>query len=757
MSDYDFSTLNDKDFEILAVDLLSAEFGTNIERFKAGKDGGVDGRFFSNTTKENIIQCKHFLKSGVSKLITTLKDTEYEKVKKLNPKSYFVVTSVPLSIHNKTKIYDIFKDYMENSSQVLGQEDLNNLLKKHPSVEQHHYKLWFSSTNVLQQLLSRGTYTSSYYKLEEIRENIKKFVIVENYKKALEKLKTMHVVIISGIPGIGKTTLAENLVLYYKNKGYEFFSIENSINEIESVYNYEKKQIFYFDDFLGSTFLEAIEGNSDARILSFIHRVSKDENKRFILTSRTNILKRGKFLSTKFSEKNIDQNEFELRVEDLTRFEKAKILYNHMYFTGLSSEMIEELYADERYKIIIDHPNFNPRIIDFITNKNNFINVSPNKYWDQVFESLENPEQIWGKVFENNQIDEFSIDVVVAIVLNGGNIAENELINFVNRLNENRYRNNVKYTFNYVVKNLCGSLLNKNVDGMHSFYTLFNPSIADYVERVYFSNFGYVRDLIIILDNLNSLNYLFSMKKNNLLSVNAFNLICCAVVDFELSKKSPLESLSFVRKFNALNKNYSFDGNLKQYLVGKDRYFFDLSEDDIFVEQFDIINYMITEKLWHLSYQENISYLEKFDSLLAEMDFYELMRVSQFIFNVGMQEKELIVQKIKEIIVKYCSENIHQWVVDDDILHDVVEDYQYDKDLLIEYLNKILQDFKLNFHKHDYEKIFDQIDVDSIISANQEAFAESSYHEDEAYERFREDRLIFGDIIDQIDELFDRS
>lgn len=53
--------------------------------------------------------------------------------------------------------------------------------------------------------------------------------------------------------------------------------------------------------------LEAIDGNNDAKILSFIYRISKDQNKKFILTSRTNILNRGKFLSTKFSDKNIDQ------------------------------------------------------------------------------------------------------------------------------------------------------------------------------------------------------------------------------------------------------------------------------------------------------------------------------------------------------------------------------------------------------------------------------------------------------------------
>ena len=63
----------------------------------------------------------------------------------------------------------------------------------------------------------------------------------------------------------------------------------------------------------------------------------------------------------------------------------------------------------------------------------------------------------------------------------------------------------------------------------------------------------------------------------------------------------------------------------------------------------------------------------------------------------------------------------------------------------------------LNFSEQDYEKIFEEIDVHSIISTNQEAFAESSYHEDEAYAKFKEDQLIFGDMVDPIEELFDRN
>ena len=213
----------------------------------------------------------------------------------------------------------------------------------------------------------------------------------------------------------------------------------------------------------------------------------------------------------------------------------------------------------------------------------------------------------------------------------------------------------------------------------------------------------------------------------------------------------------FVRKFQILKKYRYFDESFKQYLIGKDRCFFDLSEDDIFVEQFDIVNYMVVEKIWNLNYQENISYLEKFEVLLDDMDFYELIRISKFISNVGIHENEIIVQKIKVIIVKYCSEGIHQWVVDDDVLNDVVEDYQYDEGIVVQYVNETLANFSLNFSEQDYEKIFEEIDVHSIISTNQEAFAESSYHEDEAYAKFKEDQLIFGDMVDPIEELFDRN
>ena len=416
MSDYDFSTLNDKDFEELVVDLLSAEFGNRIERFKSGKDGGVDGRFFSIDGKEEIIQCKHWIKSGISALIQSLSKTELAKVHKLKPQKYFLITSLSLSRDNKITIKNIFKDYIKIDNQILGKEDLNDLLKKHSNVERNHYKLWISSTTVLETIFHADIIGTSRYKLDEINSKSIKYVITENHIEAINILEENGSLIISGLPGIGKTTLADQICRSYLAQGFEFYYIEDSISSIEKVYKEEKSQIFYFDDFLGSNYLEAIANKEDSKISAFIRRVEKNKNKRFILTSRTNILNQGKRLSSAFYDQNINRNEYELIIGSLKSIDKAKILYNHIFFSNLAEDFIDELYIDERYKEIINHKNYNPRVISFITDSQRLIEIEKDGYWSYILSTLEDPAQIWENVFDR-QTDEISKDIMVTVVL----------------------------------------------------------------------------------------------------------------------------------------------------------------------------------------------------------------------------------------------------------------------------------------------------------------------------------------------------
>ena len=64
--------LNDKEFESLSIDLISKDKDKRFERFKAGKDSGIDGRFYHDDGSQEIVQCKHYLKTGFKGLITSL-------------------------------------------------------------------------------------------------------------------------------------------------------------------------------------------------------------------------------------------------------------------------------------------------------------------------------------------------------------------------------------------------------------------------------------------------------------------------------------------------------------------------------------------------------------------------------------------------------------------------------------------------------------------------------------------------------------
>jgi hypothetical protein len=97
MPKYDLSKLNDKEFESLGCDIISIITGNRVERFKPGKDSGVDGRFFSTSGGESVIQCKHWYKSGLASLNRHLKNYELVKVRRIKPKCYYLVTSVALS------------------------------------------------------------------------------------------------------------------------------------------------------------------------------------------------------------------------------------------------------------------------------------------------------------------------------------------------------------------------------------------------------------------------------------------------------------------------------------------------------------------------------------------------------------------------------------------------------------------------------------------------------------------------------------
>jgi hypothetical protein len=89
---YDFTTLSPDDFENLAADLLSRDWGVRLESFKPGKDTGIDLRNtrVSCATETTVVQCKRYAPHKFADLHRAM-ENEKRKLDVLKPERYVLV------------------------------------------------------------------------------------------------------------------------------------------------------------------------------------------------------------------------------------------------------------------------------------------------------------------------------------------------------------------------------------------------------------------------------------------------------------------------------------------------------------------------------------------------------------------------------------------------------------------------------------------------------------------------------------------
>ncbi len=751
---YDFSQLNDKEFENLAIDLLSSHFNVRFERFKPGKDKGVDGRFFSNDEQEDILQCKHYLKSGYKSLISKLKSEEVKKVIKLQPNKYIFITSIPLSRDNKKEIRKIFTPYIHLDNDIFGQEDLNDLLSINPKIEEKNFKLWISSTTVFNRIINNAIKGRSEFEIEQIKIKSKKYVHTTNHDEAINILNKNNVLIISGEPGIGKTILAENLCLYYLSKDYEFIDIEESLSEAESVYKRGEKQLFYFDDFLGSNYFEAIENKKDSHIMKFIARVKSDKTKIFILTTRTNILNSGIVHSSVFSVNKIRNNEFLLTIEKINEFDKAKILYNHIWFSNLSEDYIDEIYKEKRYKKIINHKNFNPRLIEFITDSDR-ITIQALDYWNYINSTLENPKDIWSDCFKI-QNNAFVRNLVILTVFNGSNILEEELrlaYDEIINLEDIKNISNTEKDFNLINQLAVKSFLNRNKTEKEKSYSLFNPSIADFILNEYKNDIKKLTNVFKALYSVNSIEQLISLEKSNIISSDAaFNI---------------LEEM--------FNYAFEIDKNYDYLLYISDLFKNDKKKKDKIIFLLNkILN--IPDELKEFSKLLNLLVIFKSDLIIKNfgfllhtiqsryLDINEINSLTSFLDNYEIKDQNIL-NEIKEEIEIYIHDLSNDIATDMDLSdyidyytdHDGSEDINVHEDAIKENIREELVNYIGDFDSTliselniDIYDITSQVNIDDAV----DAYFKSIQYEPDDYEGYGGGSYGYDNAID---DLFDRS
>ena len=484
MPGYDLKQLSSRDFEDLTRDLLQAEWGVSLETFRTGRDGGIDLRHISAENGTTVVQCKHFAGSGYSNLLSHLSNSETAKVKSLKPSRYLLVTSVGLSPSNKDAIQQLFRPFIQSPNDVIGANDIDGLLQRHPEVVKSNFKLWLTSTEVLERILHNAEIVQTEFEVERVTRKLPLFVQNAAFPRAQNILNDSNVLVVSGAPGIGKTTLAEILLYTHLEQGYEPVVIQNDIREGKNRFNSKRRQVFYFDDFLGQTFLgeDRFPGgmNSDASLVDFVAMTMATGQSRFILTTREHLLQGAYIASERLRHSALLDHRCLLALGDYSKGQRARILYNHLYFSDLSRDYKKEILRDDFFLEIVGHKHFNPRLIEWLASSSRLRDISSIEYKSHIRKILDNPQEIWSHAF-NYQISLAARNILLVLYSNGASCELRDMETIWNSLNIHTAR---KYNSSVDPRDYSRAL--KELDNAFVSYQkghaeFLNPSVRDMI------------------------------------------------------------------------------------------------------------------------------------------------------------------------------------------------------------------------------------------------------------------------------------
>lgn len=664
MHNYNFENLNPLEFEGLINDLLSIFFKSIIERFKPGKDQGIDGRFFQTNDKFCIIQSKHYLTSGIKGLLTGLKN-ELPKINLIKPNRYILATSVPLSPKDKSKILSILSPHIKRSDDILGQGEINKLISDYPDIERNHYKLWITSTTVLCRIIHSATYAVSKQVLDDAIESNKNYAITSAHINARNILDKYNVIVITGDPGVGKTTLAEQLCLELVVNDYELLAI-NSIDEAYRVHDTRNKQVFYFDDFLGKNFLETLRRNEDSQIMRFISYIHKAKQSKFILTSRTNILDQGYIVGQNFSTHNLSKDEFILDIGKYTPHEKARILYSFMWKSRLKLDYMQEIINDGTYEKIINHKNYNPRILEFITSSDITKLTVPTDYPKYIEARLDNPKEVWENPYAV-QLDDLGRALVDLVVLSGGSIEEDKLSNAFYKYTQDAVyclNSTISREFELVSRSLSRSFIKRSIiarSDNKAVYAPFNPSVSDYIIDKYLRNKNKFAEMILYYDNDEGLEILEKLWLSHKEFVNSVSSTIVETLNENLFSKS----FMFISRITNLLSNDIF---AKTFIKVSFEYIFQKisnCSDAFDLQQIEFVDKYLALGEYHADHLRNL-----LDAVLKNIYSYTILEYfSNFILSFDFSEHvhdplaeafhaKLLVLWGEDVSYEFANENI---------------------------------------------------------------------------------------------------
>lgn len=493
-------------FEEFANKIVSIQYAKKIYSFSQGPDGGIDGMDDSKSPSI-IVQSKRYQLRTSSSTLRDVVLSEIKKVKQLasqngwNQFQYVVVTSGTLTPAAKKMIRDAAGTMMSSDANILTELELSEL-----AIEDKYDKVFreyqLIPGNMLvqlrnQKLESLDIETSGTFSDFDVAYIAQTQALELAYRTLIEK----RLVLVTGNAGVGKSTTCQLLAMMFNSRKDGSFSIiSRGIDNVQSVVdlyaeNFRDKAnnlVVLFDDFLGRNTVEATDTqiSSILKLMAISHAY---ENLYVILNSRSQILKdagiRNMLLENYTSKLESGDQNVIIDLDKLSDVEKAKILRFNIQrvFDQLDdenrstlSQMYDDLRVSKRYRDIIHHRNFNPRLIEQVSHEWQLVGKSQS-YFKFIIRALNTPQKIYDELFDQLNDDE---KYYLVLLFSFGDIRHDPVRREVLKNAFDALSLNLTVDSRQTVDRLLGSWIKLYVKGKDNdmFIDFLNPSITDYLK-----------------------------------------------------------------------------------------------------------------------------------------------------------------------------------------------------------------------------------------------------------------------------------